>query len=112
MKTKLLIYIAILSAFAFNSYAQNALIKKGDKQYDKYAYIDATKTYERVAAKGYKSADLFQKLGNAYYFNSNLEKAAQWYGELFAIGSRDNTQAFFVDAPYAATGEHAGLLRA
>ena len=85
MKNRLLIYIAILSIFAFNSYAQSALVKKGDKQYDKYAYIDATKTYERVAAKGYKSADLFQKLGNAYYFNANLAQAAKWYGELFAM---------------------------
>ncbi|PKH69178.1 flagellar motor protein MotB, partial [Flavobacterium sp. ALD4] len=39
------------------------------------------------AEKGYKSADMFQKLGNAYYFNGELEKAAQWYGELFAITS-------------------------
>ena len=38
-------------------------VKKADKQYDKFAYIDATKTYERVAAKGYKSADMFQKIG-------------------------------------------------
>jgi tetratricopeptide (TPR) repeat protein len=26
---------------------------------------------------------MFKKLGNAYYFNGELEKAAQWYGELF-----------------------------
>jgi hypothetical protein len=34
--------------------------------------------------KRYKSADMFQKLGNAYY-STELEKAAQWYGELFAM---------------------------
>jgi tetratricopeptide (TPR) repeat protein len=39
-----------------------------------------------VADKGYKSVDMFQK-GNAYYFNGKLEKAAQWYGELFAMTS-------------------------
>jgi hypothetical protein len=27
-----------------------------------YAYVDAIKTYERIAEKGYKSVDLFQKL--------------------------------------------------
>lgn len=67
------------------SYAQEGKVKKGNKEYDKFAYIDATKTYERIAEKGYKSADLFQRLGNAYYFNSNLEKAAKWYGELFSM---------------------------
>jgi hypothetical protein len=39
-----------------------------------------------VADKGYKSVDMFQKLGNAYYFNGS-SKAAQWYGELFAMTS-------------------------
>jgi len=83
MKNKVLFYIAFCSILATASYAQNATVKKAEKQYQKYAYIDATKTYERVAEKGYKSVDMFQKLANAYYFNSNFEKAAKWYGELF-----------------------------
>ena len=85
MKNKVIIFITFLSIVATASYAQKGTVKKGNKEYDKFAYIDATKTYERIADKGYKSADLFQKLGNAYYFNSNLEKAAKWYGELFAM---------------------------
>ena len=85
MKNKVIIYIAFLSLLATAGYAQSGAIKKADKQYDKFAYIDATQTYERIAAKGYKSADMFMKLGNAYYFNANLEKAAKWYGELFAM---------------------------
>jgi hypothetical protein len=43
-----------------------------------------------LADKGYKSVDMFQKLGNAYYFNGKLEKAAQWYGELFTMTQRWN----------------------
>jgi tetratricopeptide (TPR) repeat protein len=85
MKNKVIILIAFLSMIASASYAQEGKVKKGNKEYDKFAYIDAAKTYERIAEKGYKSADLFQRLGNAYYFNSNLEKAAKWYGELFAM---------------------------
>lgn len=52
---------------------------------DKYAYIDVVKTYERVAEKGYKSVDLFQKLANSCYSGADLEKAAKWYGRLFAM---------------------------
>ncbi|PKH69172.1 hypothetical protein CXF59_00150, partial [Flavobacterium sp. ALD4] len=37
------------------------------------------------AEKGYKSADMFQKLGNAYYFNGELKESSRWYGELFAM---------------------------
>lgn len=95
MKNKVLLYITFLGAMAFNGYAQSGAVKKADKQYAKYAYIDATQTYERVAAKGYKSADMFQKLGNAYYFNSDLEKANKWYGELFAMGTSVEPEYYY-----------------
>ncbi len=65
MKT-IFLSIAVL-CIAFSSYSQKAKVQKGDKQYEQYAYIDAIKTYEAVAEKGYKSVDVFQKLGNAYF---------------------------------------------
>ena len=74
----------LLTIFSFKLSAQNenyVTTKTGPK----YAYVDVTKTYEKVAAKGYKSIDLFQKLGNSSYAICNLEKAAKWYGELFAM---------------------------
>jgi outer membrane protein OmpA-like peptidoglycan-associated protein/tetratricopeptide (TPR) repeat protein len=86
MKNKILLFITILS-FSLNGFAQKTKVSLADKKYDNYAYIDAIKTYERVAEKGYKSADMFQKLGNAYYFNAEYDKAARWYGELFAMTS-------------------------
>jgi outer membrane protein OmpA-like peptidoglycan-associated protein/tetratricopeptide (TPR) repeat protein len=89
MKNNILLYITIISVFSFNTYSQKAKLAAADKKYDNYAYVDAIKTYERVAEKGYKSADMFKKLGNAYYFNAELDKAAKWYGELFAMNTPD-----------------------
>ena len=85
MKNFILLYITIISVFSFNGYAQKSQLASADKKYDNFAYIDAIKTYERVAEKGYKSVDMFQKLGNSYYFNGELDKAAKWYDELFAM---------------------------
>lgn len=84
MKLKILLSILIL-ILGLRNYAQNTTIKKAEKQYEQLAYIDAIKIYERVAEKGHKSIDLFEKLGNAYYFNSELSKANKWYTELFAL---------------------------
>jgi len=95
MKNKVIIFITFLSIIATANYAQNRTVKKGNNEYDKFAYIDATKTYERIAEKGYKSADLFQKLGNSYYFNSNLEKAAKWYAELFAMNTEVTPEYYY-----------------
>lgn len=86
MKNSILLLITIVSAFSFNCFAQKARVSAAEKKYDNYAYIDAIKTYERVANKGYKSADMYRKLGNSYYYNANLEEAAKWYGELFSMG--------------------------
>lgn len=75
----------MISVFSLNIYSQKTKLANADKNYDNYAYIDAIKTYEKVAEKGYKSAPMFQKLGNAYYFNGELDKAVKWYAELFAM---------------------------
>ncbi|MBG6112180.1 tetratricopeptide (TPR) repeat protein [Flavobacterium sp. CG_9.10] len=84
----IIIYITTsLSLISFKIYSQNEKFYVTNKINDKYAYIDVLKTYERVAEKGYKSVDLFQKLGNSYYSYAELDKAAKWYGELFAMTS-------------------------
>jgi outer membrane protein OmpA-like peptidoglycan-associated protein/tetratricopeptide (TPR) repeat protein len=85
MKNSILLFITIVSVFSFNCFAQKARVSVAEKKYGNYAYIDAIKTYKRVADKGYKSADMFQKLGNSYYYNAELDQAAKWYGELFAM---------------------------
>jgi tetratricopeptide (TPR) repeat protein len=95
MKNYIFLFLTIVSVFSFNSYAQKAQLEAADKKYASYAYIDAIKTYEKVAKKGYKSEAMFQKLGNSYYFNSELEKAAKWYDELFAMNSEQDPEYFF-----------------
>ncbi|WP_304196319.1 OmpA family protein [Flavobacterium alvei] len=90
MKNFILLCITIISVFSFSSYAQKT--KTADKKYDSYAYIKAISTYERVAEKGYKSEDMFQKLGNSYYFNGELDKAAKWYEELFKMNPNQESE--------------------
>jgi outer membrane protein OmpA-like peptidoglycan-associated protein len=107
MKNYILLYITILSVFSFNSYSQNKTAS-ADKKYDNYAYIDAIKTYERIAEKGYKSEDMFKKLGNSFYFNSEFEKAAKWYGELFAMNSEIDPEYYY---RYAQSLKSAGDLK-
>ena len=62
MKINTLIYSTILSLLMLQGYAQKAKIAAADKQYDRYAYVDAIATYERVAQKGYKDEKMFYHL--------------------------------------------------
>ena len=77
--------MTIISFVTFKGNAQDSKFYVTDKISDKYAYVDVIKTYERIAEKGYRSVDLFKKLGDSYYSNADFEKAAKWYCELFDI---------------------------
>jgi outer membrane protein OmpA-like peptidoglycan-associated protein len=93
-RTKYLIY-TVLSLFVLVGYAQERKLDKADKKYDSYAFINAIEIYEEVAEGGYKSKELFEKLGNAYYFNADLINASKWYGELFNLGEEVAPEYYF-----------------
>ncbi len=80
---KLIIVVFILGTVF--TYAQEGKLKLANKKFDQFAYIDASKIYSDLAASGYESEELFQKLGDTHYFNANYAEAAKWYGELFNV---------------------------
>lgn len=83
MKHTIYTIIAFLIVGIIAVNAQEKNIKKGNDQYDSYAFIDARKAYLKVAEDGYQSADLFARLGDSYYFNADYENAAKWYEALY-----------------------------
>lgn len=91
---KYIIY-TVLSLLVFVGNAQERKLTKADKKYDDYAFINAIEIYEEVAEEGYKSKELFEKLGNAYYFNADLATAAKWYEELFKMGEEIAPEYYF-----------------
>ena len=95
MKVNKIGFTALLSLFVLTAIAQKSNLIKADEKYDKYAYIDAVAVYEKVAEKGYKDEKMFQRLGNAYYFNGELTKAAKWYTQLFAINNVQESEYLY-----------------
>ncbi len=90
------IKVILLLMLGFTSVlAQKTKLTNADKKFDNLAYIDAIEVYQNVAKKGYKSVDLFQKLGDAYYFNANLSEANKWYTELFDLGQEVAPEYYF-----------------
>lgn len=89
----LLIAFSLISGSAFAQ--KKAALKKGEERYEDYAYVDVIKIYERIAAKGYKDERMFQKLGNAYFFNAEYEKAEPVYRELFTMNPNQRPEYFY-----------------
>ena len=85
MKRTICIIIFLALGNLFTLTAQQTRMKKATKEYENYSYIDAIKIYENIYDKGYRSVEMFESLGNAYYFNAQYADAAKWYSELFLM---------------------------
>ncbi|WP_269236450.1 OmpA family protein [Flavobacterium flavigenum] len=95
MKIKKIIYTVFLPFICFNGMAQKAVLNRAEKNYNQYAYVDAISIYEKVAESGYKDEKMFQRLGNAYYFNAELTKAVKWYDALFSLNKEQEPEYFY-----------------
>lgn len=82
MKKHYFIFFFLFALINLSSFAQIALVEKANTKYNTYDFIDARKIYLKVVEKNYGSAEIYRKLGNTYYFNSDYSKAAKWYYNL------------------------------
>ncbi|MBC6999592.1 OmpA family protein [Cytophaga sp. FL35] len=83
-KIQIVIVLFLLGATT-HGYGQekpDRLVTKANEKYEEYSFRPAIDIYEKVLQRGYASADLLKKLGNAYYFNADYSKAANTYEKL------------------------------
>lgn len=108
MKKGLSLLALVSFLFLGNTEAQaQAGLKKSDKEYESWAYVDAMTIYEKIVKKGYVSQDILEKLGNTYYFNARYAEANPFYERLFTeFGTEDIAPEFYYR--YAQTLQHTG----
>jgi len=64
-------------------FAQESKIDKAKENFDKYDFIEAIEEYEALVKEGYNDIEIYQRLGDANFFNSNYKVAAKWYRGLY-----------------------------
>ena len=57
--------------------------------------VNVIETYERVAKKGYKSVDMFQKIADSYFFKDDMVTAVFWYEKLFGLTDKLDPVYYF-----------------
>ena len=84
MKTVLqkIVLFTLVFLYSCVSFSQRKHIKKAEKDFDIFAYIDAREIYLKVVEDGYRSAEIYRRLGDTYYFNSDYNNASIWYNKL------------------------------
>jgi|TARA_R100000479_G_C6396936_1_gene207474 outer membrane protein OmpA-like peptidoglycan-associated protein/tetratricopeptide (TPR) repeat protein len=81
---KKFIILGFVLLLANISFAQNSKIAKANNQFDKYDYINAREIYLKVVENGFTSAEIYKKLGDTYYYNSDYINSVDWYNKLLA----------------------------
>jgi peptidoglycan-associated lipoprotein len=69
--------------------AQN--LRKANHLFEKRAYVAATELFLNQTDK---TQEVLEKLGDCYYYNSNMEEASKWYGVLFSEYENTTTSAY------------------
>ena len=91
-KAALLLIVLLITNISFSqdekkntekpTQSQKNKIKKANEDFELYSYIDAREIYLKVIEDGYQSAQVYKKLGDTYYYNSEYTSASQWYSKL------------------------------
>lgn len=89
------LYVIIISLATFIGNAQEKNIKSSNESYEKYAFIKAQQMYLEIVNDGFESKELFQKLGDTYYFNNDYKNAHKWYSRLFKYDTTAISKAYY-----------------
>ncbi|MET3021092.1 OmpA family protein [Flavobacterium hydatis] len=60
----------------------NKKIAKANTEYENFSFIKAGKLYERLVEQGYNSKEIYARLGDTYFFNSDYSNALPWYTKM------------------------------
>ncbi len=78
---KLIVYTLVLGSFLGNAQSE---YKSAEKNFESLWYMKAAEQYERIIARGDDSQKVLQRVADAYYYNTDMENASKWYGQLFS----------------------------
>lgn len=76
--------ITILALLIIQIVCAQTKNKTADALFDKMYYIEAAKSYEISLKNGDASKEILQRLGDAHYFNTQMEEASKYYSKLLA----------------------------
>jgi len=78
------IFSLALFGLALNVSAQEGHIRRGDKHFEDFSYVDAIASYEGAAMKGASESAVASKLAMSYWKLRELDKAEMWYAKAVA----------------------------
>ena len=80
-----IILVGALMMISSQSLAQKSQMNLVNKEFDKYAFMDAREVLLKLTDEGFESDEVFKSLADTYYYNSQYDDmAAIWYDRLIS----------------------------
>ncbi|MCV9931565.1 OmpA family protein [Flavobacterium sp. LS1R47] len=92
---KVLVLFFCLSSTISFSQKKDKELEKANAKYEELSFVKAGKLYERLVEKGYNSKEIYARLGDTYFFNSDYSNALKWYSKLFEDGEYSLPEYFY-----------------
>jgi len=74
-----LLFLLTMTVRGGSATAWEPVLRKANQAYTAGAFAEAAELYQKVAAAGYESAELYYNLGNAFFKQQDFTRAILWY---------------------------------
>ena len=88
---KTLFFISLMSSLSLT--AQNLSTKKADKQFERFLFVKAAESYNKLIEDGKGDAYVYGRLAESYYNMFNTVEAERWYAK--ALESSEKPEMIF-----------------
>ncbi|WP_299053730.1 OmpA family protein [uncultured Polaribacter sp.] len=76
-------------------FGQQNILNKANAKFNNLSYVEAISLYSNLVNDGYGTAEIFENLANAYYYQSNYELAKVSYDSLFTINKKVSAATYY-----------------
>ncbi|MHC0442823.1 OmpA family protein [Flavobacterium sp. 3-210] len=86
---KIVVLLFCLSSVVAFPQKVDRKLARANAKFEKFSFVKARKLFERLVENGNNSSEVYARLGDTYFFNSDYKNAAFWYAKLMENGDYD-----------------------
>lgn len=83
MKHYLLLFLSLL--FSSTAFCQAQKLSVANNKHENMGYFESVEMYKKLLKKGFRTAKVYQNIGDSYYFNGDYKSATSYYKSLFGL---------------------------
>lgn len=83
MKYFFLLFLSLI--LSSNAFCQEQKLSVANTKHENMGYFESVEIYKKLLKKGFRTAEVYQNIGDSYYFNGDYKSATSYYKSLFGL---------------------------